>query len=120
LFAPPEIDAAAFQLQAAEARDRDRWNIPRLRFSVYRDRITLRLVSGPFKVSKNTMKMLITGLLIGLGVGALTTLYFSLSTFFAVQNQRRIVAIREPDNRVAEAESKPRKVAQTKEAQAGK
>jgi len=64
--------------------------------------------------------MFITGILIALGVGALMMLYFSLSTFFAGQNQRRIAAIKEAHNRVTEAEYKPRKVKKKKEAQAGK
>lgn len=65
------------------------------------------------------MKLLIAGLGIGLVVGAVTILYFSLARFFAVQNQRRIAAVTETRQKVAGAETTARTAAKKKQAQAG-
>ena len=65
------------------------------------------------------MKLLIAGLVIGLVVGTVTILYFSLARFFAVQNQRRIADVTETRQKGAGAETTVRTVAK-KKAQAGK
>ena len=66
------------------------------------------------------MKLLISGLVIGLVVGVVAVLYFSLARFFAVQNQRRITAVTGTRQDGARAETTARTVAKKKQAEAGK
>ena len=65
------------------------------------------------------MKVLITGLLVGLVFGVATLLYFSLAAFFGVQDQRRKVAVERTRNKLAAAATKII-AAKKKKAQAGK
>ena len=65
------------------------------------------------------MKLLIAGLVIGLVVGAVAILYFSLARFFAVQNQGRIAAVTETHQKGVGSETTARTVAK-KKARAGK
>ena len=78
----------------------------------------IRVVSLRSARTPNRMKLLIAGLVISLVVGAVTILYFSLARFFAVQNQRRIAAVTETRQKLADSETTARTVTK-KKAQAG-